>query len=65
MKIRPVGAELFHVDGQKHNFANAPKISPFWIMIMIVIKRCIFSIFQRICLSFHLGGRDQTFRYNF
>jgi hypothetical protein len=38
MKIRPVGAELFHADGQRdgqtnmtkliatfHNFANAPK----------------------------------------
>jgi len=34
MKIRPVGAELFHADGQTdmtklivafHNFANAPK----------------------------------------
>jgi len=25
MKIRPVGAELFHVEGQTDNFANAPK----------------------------------------
>jgi len=24
MKIRPVGAELFHVDGQTHDEANSP-----------------------------------------
>jgi len=38
MKIRPVGAELFHADGQTEmtklliairNFANAPKICAF------------------------------------
>ena len=37
MKIRPVGAELFHANGRTHitkiiiafrNFANAPNVSP-------------------------------------
>ena len=40
MKIRPVGAELFHADGRTdmmkltvtiRNFANAPKKVPQWI----------------------------------
>ena len=46
MKIRPVRVELFHVDGQTDNFANAPKNGPFWSIIMIGIKRCNFSMFQ-------------------
>ena len=65
MKIRPVVAQSFHVDGQTDSFVNAPKNSPFWSIIMIVIKSGNFSIFQWICLSFHLGGRHQIFRYNF
>jgi hypothetical protein len=44
MKIRPVGAELFHADGQTdmtklivafRNFANAPKTSCFWDCVEI------------------------------
>jgi hypothetical protein len=51
MKIRPVGAELFHVDGQInmtkltvafHNFANAPKRDKHFILNLSAANYFIF-----------------------
>jgi len=39
MKIRTVGAELFHTDGQTENFAYAPKSD-----VVCVVARVVMSV---------------------